>query len=286
MAPEAGPRRRWATLLGYALAAAALLFVARHLQLDRGELAAAIEQIGPGKFLLSCALFVAHLSMNATAFVYLSRAMGISARASRLAGAWAGSLLAKYVPGSIWQVVGRGVLLSRDGVTARQSFIGGLIEQGMSLAICTTIGILALGWNTEWRWAAALGALMIYATPLVFRLWPFRGIQLRELVGAQLGYSLAMLPFALGYAILLMPADIARFAASLFIGVVAGFLAVFVPGGLGVRESIFALLSTQGVSSGGDLLAGLLLARTAILLAECIVAAAGQALLAHARHRP
>lgn len=264
---DAKRKRLWIMGAGYVLALVTLVFVVRHLQIARFDFWEAVAQVGMARFLLACLLFLLHFAINALAFVFLSRAMGIQVPGSQLAGAWGGSLLAKYVPGSVWQLVGRGMLLSAHGVTPRQSLVSGLVEQGMSLAICMAIGTCALVWSTEWQWLGLLAILGVGIAPLFVSVWPLRGIRTSFLFISMLAYSVAMIPFALGYGLLLVPNDMLPFLASLFMGVVAGFLAVLVPGGLGVRESVVALMDPSIPAS--QMLAGLLLARVAILCVEC-----------------
>jgi hypothetical protein len=263
----------WKIWLGYGLAAAAIVFAARYLGLNRSAFISAISELAPTSLLLATVAFALHVLINAMAFAPLNHAFGVSARSSTLTRTWAATLLAKYIPGGIWHVVGRGLLLAKLGVPARTTAAVGMAEQGISLALCALIAaaffwmFVAASW---WRLAlVGIGSLaLIFVPPRVFTLFrhPLRAELFRR---ALLGYAIAMVPYALGYVVIVAPEAPARFLGALFAGTIAGVLALPVPGGLGIRESATSLLALS--AQPARLFAGMLAARALIFGVEVLV---------------
>lgn len=280
MSAEVPRKRTWLAVSGYLLAIAALYFSARYLQVNLGTLRSAALSIEAWRVLAAVCVFGLHLLLNALAFAALCHGMGQRTGPRLLAGAWTASLLAKYVPGGVWQLVGRGMLLARFGMGARDTAMTGIVEQVISLGACTAIGIGALCW--VYGHAIAGGAFLLLALLAIWRLSDRlarkTGERRRRSISVSLaGYTMAMLPYAVGYALLVSPPDAARFLSSLFLGTVAGVLAIPVPGGIGIRESVIALLDPAMEPS--RLLAGLLIARLAMFVAESIATVVGYFLL-------
>lgn len=275
------PRKRsWLAVSGYVLAIAALYFSARYLQVNFGNLRNAALSIDAWRVLSAVCVFGLHLLLNALAFSALSHGMGQRAGTRALAGAWTASLLAKYVPGGVWQLVGRGMLLARFGMGARDTAVTGIVEQVISLGACTAIGVGAHCWVYGHTLAGGLFLLLALMAIWLLsdRLARNAGDRRRRSIAVAIaGYVAAMAPYAVGYALLVSPPEAARFLSSLFLGTVAGVLAIPVPGGIGIRESVIALLDP--VMEPSRLLAGLLIARLAMFVAESIATVVGYALL-------
>lgn len=180
---------------------------------------------------------------------------------------WTVSSLGKYVPGKVWAVAGMAVMAQRAGVGAGPATGSAIILQ--VLAIGTGAAVAALtGWSSL-RHAypgaetglAALLAISVVAAGVL--LWPASVRRVLRLVApeatslappvgavifgiaantiAWLGYGVALWLLARG----LLPDSglsplraIAVFTASYL----AGFLALFAPGGIGVREGVFILM--------------------------------------------
>jgi uncharacterized membrane protein YbhN (UPF0104 family) len=116
--------------------------------------------------------------------------------------------------------------------------------------------------------------------------WLSRRILLRPAcwLAALACYAMAMLPYAGAYLVLVEPAEPLRFIQALFAGTVAGVLAVLVPGGLGVRESVVAAWSGQDAAE--TVLAGVVAARALILAAEALASLGGHWMLRLRRTSP
>lgn len=181
---------------------------------------------------------------------------------------WTVSSLGKYLPGKVWAVAGMAAMAQRAGVGAGPATGSAVILQ--VLAIGTGAAVAALtGWSslrTAYPGAevglAALVLITVVALAVLLRpdsvrrivriAVPEATVSLTPPVGAVafglaantiawLGYGMALWLLAQGLlpkaGLGLMPA-IAVFTASYL----AGFLALFAPGGIGVREGVFILM--------------------------------------------
>ncbi|MBX9400031.1 hypothetical protein K4L06_01820 [Lysobacter sp. BMK333-48F3] len=274
-------RSGWRRLAAaYALAALALYFCVRYLGVQGAGFVEALRRLPPAHLALALAWFALGLGVNALGFALANRALSVVAPARVLAGAWLATLLAKYVPVGIGHVLGRGLVLSRYGVPARATAWVGLFEQAVSLGLCAAIALLAYaaghaaGWPVGSALAISGGGVLLGAA-----WWLRRRTALRPMLwlAALACYAIAMLPYAAAYLVLVQPAEPLRFVQALFAGTVAGVLAVLVPGGLGVRESVVAAWSGAGAAE--TVLAGVVAARALILSAEVLASLVGQALL-------
>ena len=286
MAVEGWRKRPWLVVSGYALSIAALLFAFAYLRVNYQSLQKAALAIDAWRVAAAVALFGIHLLINSLSFAWMCQAFGLRVETRRLATAWAASLLAKYVPGGVWQVVGRGILMARFGVGAKATAWTGLAEQLASLATCIAIGVGALSWALGAPFLGTVLLVLVLAILMLMAWWVRRRLGVRgnrSVLAFLSGYLAAMLPYAAAYSLLLAPPDLIRFIASLFLGTVAGVLALPVPGGLGVRESVVALID-PGMDAN-LLLAGLGVARICILCAEVISTVIGYVVLRVRRNK-
>jgi glycosyltransferase 2 family protein len=201
---------------------------------------------------------------------------------------WTVSSLGKYLPGKVWAVAGMAAMAQRAGVGVGPATGSAVILQ--VLAIGTGAAVAALtGWSslrTAYPGAevglAALVLITVVALAVLLRpdsvrrivriAVPEATVSLTPPVGAVafglaantiawLGYGMALWLLAQGLlpkaGLGLMPA-IAVFTASYL----AGFLALFAPGGIGVREGVFILMLQGPIGIG---------AATALALASRIL---------------
>jgi glycosyltransferase 2 family protein len=177
---------------------------------------------------------------------------------------WLASNLGKYVPGKIWSILAMGALARERGASAVAAGGSSLVMQAMSvvtgLAVAAVFGATTRGALWAAVLAVALTAVAIFAAPailprLALRLStitrrsipapvvPQRAVWLAAgtTVVAWLltGFAFRLFCESLGVARGGTGAYIAVYAASY----VAGFLALFAPGGIGVREG--ALIATM-----------------------------------------
>jgi uncharacterized membrane protein YbhN (UPF0104 family) len=222
---------------------------------------------------------------------------------------WFLASLGKYVPGKVWAVAGAAILAQRAGVDPSAAVAGALVLQALALssgavAVALTAreafqsvgpGVVPLGLAVI---ALSLAGIFVLASqPLldrISRILPaslprLRAIAPGMLVAAFLAnvfawgaYGVALIFLARGLLPdlhLSLPQAIGVFTCSYLVG----FIALFAPGGLGPRESVFLLLLAGDI--GLKPAAALALA-SRLLLTGTEVLPAVPLLLRRATHNP
>jgi glycosyltransferase 2 family protein len=211
------------------------------------------------------------------------------------------SMLAKYLPGGVWQPAARTVALRRSaGVTDTPTVLASiLVEAALSAISGVIVFVVSLAWVRDVD--APLPALITFTVLLALLLHPrvFRPISQRFLrpFGA---HAIEPLPFPITIVLLLFYcatwiiggtavycllrslgsdpglATIPYLGGVSAVGAIVAVLAVFLPGGLGAREaSMYGLL--LAVTSSGPALGVTLLNRLAITIVELALFAIGVA---------
>lgn len=181
---------------------------------------------------------------------------------------WFLASLGKYVPGKVWAVAGAAVLAQRAGVDPAVAVAGAIVLQALALA--SGAAVVAVTAREAFQ-TVGQGAMPVAAAVVVLSLagvamlasqrfldrfnrllpssWPrLRAIPPRMLAAAFIanaiawtGYGLALLLLARGLlpgVELTLPQAVGVFTCSYLVG----FIALFAPGGLGPRESVFLLM--------------------------------------------
>jgi hypothetical protein len=244
------------TIARWLLALGLLALVGRQLQ--QGLVALGPRHLDPGWLAASFLALGVGLALGPVGWGGWVRALGVPMRYDTAFRTLYQASAAKYVPGSVWQFVGRVALAERAGVPARTA------ATALALDVATNFG----------------GALVALFPPLVV----FVGWGLRLLPGCEpkavwrlLGvYAVVWGLFAVGAACLaraiapLGPDAMAQVAGAFVVAWVAGTVAIVAPAGLGVREWSLAFL--LGPVIGPGMAALLALALRAWLVAGEMVA--------------
>jgi uncharacterized membrane protein YbhN (UPF0104 family) len=183
--------------------------------------------------------------------------------------------LGRYIPGKVWQIAGLAVLARSRGVSPRAATGAAVLGQGIALVAASAVGLGALLDGPEHlrAWGLAVtgvlaGGVALGAAPPVFRrvvpLW-FRIARREPPASLRSGVALSWLAlylvnwglYAVSFSVMvesfghpgLSPAVASSFAAAY----VLGYLAVFAPAGIGVREAVLIAFLTPhlGVASAG-----------------------------------
>ncbi len=179
------------------------------------------------------------------------------------------TLLGKYLPGKVWGLIGRTYLLGNRGVTKSEAISLLLADQFITFYTGIMIGTVALCAYFNLGLAIPLAALSLCAIPIigssynriitwlmqylgrwVKKVSPPQGLQEIEITGPRFircsaAYLLHWLATAAVLVMLFHPlisVDLAP-ASSLIVAAIplamlAGFLALWAPGGIGVREAV------------------------------------------------
>jgi uncharacterized membrane protein YbhN (UPF0104 family) len=229
---------------------------------------------------LAGSFVLAAIATVATALIWLAilNSLGVKTQL-RWAGLFFQAQLGKYIPGSVWQYAGRAALGRTQGIPGRQLGASLAVEFAASAAAAgATVGFL-LGW---WGAAVVLAVAVVLvaahrrsnarrptvlavalATPLYLPVW--------LLLGASFWLCARGL-------VAVPAADLALYMGAFAVAWLAGLLAVYAPGGLGVREAVLvALLS--GRIGAADALVVAAASRIVITLVDVVLAGLSYGLL-------
>jgi glycosyltransferase 2 family protein len=250
-------------------------------------------QLQPGWLLLSLVLI--WLMYILLIFGWRSLLIGWGQRLDGWSAAriWVLSSLGKYIPGKVWAVAGMALLSQRAGVAAWAATGSAVVMQALAIGTGAAVaGLSGADVLESAKPGARAGLLLLVAGAIVtvgLLLWPPFLRRLLRLASGQalgerqpagkgivigiatnivawVGYGVALWLLARG----LLPTSglslrlaIAVFTASYL----AGFLALFAPGGIGVREGLFILM-LQGPLGVGAATSLALASRLLLTVAE------------------
>lgn len=260
-------RIRWNTVLGGAVVAATLVFLALAIARQWGQLAQYDWEISPIPLLASVVALVAAFVWGGWVWRYLLRRLGVRVAVLPLTRLWFLSSLARYVPGKVWQFIGAAQLGSRMGLEPVPLVTSMLLQMGFVMVAGAAVaipGLLLAGFPSAPLLAGVLSVVSAGAIVAVHPSFLNRALGLagRVVPGHLLrwegdwGDGIALLAMhtvswvAQGVAFVIFVyalVDLPPGAVPLLIGanalaMVAGMLVFPVPAGLGAREAVLALL--------------------------------------------
>ena len=261
---------RVASVGGILIGVAGIAFVARTIVTKRQEVSDAFSHLDGITLIASLALGLCAMTLIGYQWTRMLVTRGHHAP-PRSAMAWyfAGQL-GKYVPGGIWPIVGRAELATRSGVSRTDAYAAtGLSMVTTYLAAALTI---CLGSLLSWSYplVGILGLLSLIAGFAAFSNSFLRSKTLAVLGRISprasalteprrlLVLTLAHLP---AWLLMSLSTSVTASAFGADIGILhmlfitsaswlAGFVVVGVPGGIGVRESVFTALAGTAISPG------------------------------------
>jgi len=212
----------------------------------------------------------------------------------RVAYIWFVSNLGRYLPGKLWQIAGMAVMARTEGIPAGGAAASGVLGIVICMLAGAVVGLVLFpagvagdyAYLLSWAWVGLPVALAFLHPWLLNRLLSLisrpggkpqiqRKLRFGELViwfvlnlGVWLAYGLSFHYFILS----VIPdagLSVSDSAGIYAVGYIIGFLAVFAPGGLGVRELLFVGLLAASL---GELRATVvaLISRIWLTLAELV----------------
>lgn len=177
--------------------------------------------------------------------------------------------IARYLPGGVWDLVGRLVLGSQAGVGKRAMAASMGLEMGLQVLSGSIFLLAALALRTDLDARAYLGLAavvitgsLIFLSPPVFTFFVNRGLRLLKrpplemnlsyggLFGLFLLRLFGHLLIGLGFTFFVMgiapvPLSQLPLLTTAFVGAwLVGYMAIFIPMGVGVREGVLVLLTS------------------------------------------
>ncbi len=229
-------------------------------------------------------LFFLHTVLVFFSWHYSLKLVGVSVSAWKSMTIFIGSSITRYIPGGFWHLGSRLVAMSRLGKSSSLVGVTLFLEQAAAVTIClilalvfllstsnnfSTLSIInnqLLGANKNLLVCSIVGLLFVLYPPvfrkLVFTVFrylnrsiPKKSLPVGGLCWFYVLHVLSLVVYAMGYQQLLVLFDGGEAVSCLVVisGVLAatllGFLAPFVPGGIGVRETLMVVLLSPSVAA-------------------------------------
>jgi len=261
-----------------------LAFAAREIARQWGALNAVAHDVVLqwGSITLSTVMVLAVHAMLIQTWRMLLTGWGSELHFGAAVRIWTISNLGKYLPGKVWSIGAMGVLAQREGVSgvsaAGAALLNALLNLGAGFGVIAIAGASEMDRVAPWLRSASIvfSALFLICVALLPRLLPplllrvstWRGLAPLErhlpsrtlwLVTALhalswVGYGLAFMVFTRGVTPHVAGAP-AMFIAVYTASYLFGYLMLFAPGGIGVREGAMVwLLVTVGLALEADAL--------------------------------
>ena len=220
---------------------------------------------------------------------------GMGLTAYRASYIWFVSNLGRYLPGKIWQIAGMALLARMQGIPAVDATTSAVVGQAIHLLAGMAVGLLFLPEGlpesylplVRWTWLALplvlvflypplLNWLLSVAARITGRTAVSYGLKARHLlvwfllnVAVWLAYGACFYYFFLS----VLPGSTIEFSTAVgvyAVGYIIGFLVILAPGGLGVRELMFAGLLTSALGNQALATVVALASRVWLSLAELV----------------
>jgi hypothetical protein len=270
-------RSLWFRVAGWAVAAA-ILFLAGRSVVDNWEQLRTQPldwRVRPAWIVLSALVVWIMYGLLIVAWRLMLAGWGQRLRGWTAARIWTVSSLGKYIPGKVWAVAGMALMSKEAGIEPWAATGSAIILQALAIgtgaAVAACSGAGALEATRPGTRAALLAMVLASVIGVGLLLWPPILQRLLRLTGADsisgsapaggilfgivanviawIGYGVSLWLLARGIlpdaGLAVLPA-IAVFTASYL----AGFLALLVPGGFGVREGLFILMLQGPIGIG------------------------------------
>jgi glycosyltransferase 2 family protein len=257
-----------------------------------------------GLFALSVVTAAAAMTAFGLVWTVILRRLGVNARPSWV-GIWFKSQLGKYLPGSVWQYAGRVTLGRSRGIPVQTGLASIAVEVVASLIAAALVAALALppayslaAWGA---FAALCGLASLGRRRLVAAAERLAAPALARVDRSTVAAGLRSVPVAVGlylgvwalygtafwltaHSLFGVPAsDLLHYAGVFAVAWTVGYVVVFAPGGIGVREAVLV-----GLLSGrlGEAHAIALAAASRLMLSAIDLGGGAAALVLPLLHRP
>jgi glycosyltransferase 2 family protein len=266
--------KRWRVALQVIVAVVVLVLVARTVAdnwRSYRSLTFALD-LQPGWLLLSLASLAVVAALQIESWRRILAGWAQSLRFLAGARIWFLANLGRYVPGKVWSVAGMVVLAEQEGVQRWAAAASAVAVQAVGIG--TAAMVVAAATPHAYSPLRVAGAALVGLGTIGLLAWKGALARLGRMVGAAgewralpvgavlAGSGLTLLSWcvygfafwSLGRGLGLPPSLPLADAAGVFaLGYILGLLALFAPGGIGVREGVFVVLLTPYLGAGGAL---------------------------------
>ena len=298
-------RRSFANLVGLTIGVAGLVFVGVRIARDWDQLTATLESAQLPWLVAAVAAGLTSMTLIGVNWLALIRRRGHAAPLGLGLSWFFTGQLGKYVPGGVWPVVGQAELAGRGGADRRSAYLATASSMTFTLLGAVTVavvsGLLSPNDRALTAFLLGLGMLVVLgslASPsLRSKLGRLASSATRgraELPAASVvaRYTLRHVPVWLMFGIMnvcvllglggdLGPGLFVDMLYASSLSWIVGFVVVGVPGGIGVRESVFVGLMTGPL--GATLALSVAVAGRLVTVAVDLLGALGAAVIARSR---
>ena len=230
-------------------------------------------------FALAGSFVLAAVGTAAGALIWLVILDGLGVKPRlRWAGLFFQAQLGKYIPGSIWQYAGRAAVARTNGIPVGPVGVSLAVEFAAAAVAAGSMAAFLLGW-----WGALILAAVAVLLAAGGRTTRTR-LPAYVTIRATLLYLPAWLLLGASFwlcarGLVAVPAsDLALYMGTFAVAWLAGLLAIYAPGGLGVREAVLVAL-LHGRIGAADALVVAAASRLMLVLADVLLAAVSTAAL-------
>ena len=296
--------RKATSLLGIAVGVAGIVFVVRTLVNKWDEVSEAFRQMDALPLVASLMLALGALTIIGSTWSTILRHRNHHIPTSSALAWYFTGQLGKYVPGGIWAIVGRAEMAVRGGTNRTDAYVSTGIS--MMTTYLASVVVISVGSILSWTYPVVGIALLVggilglalYAQPpihtmvltvskkflpngIILAPWQelLRFTTLHTPAWILMSLSTSITASAFGAQVSI--AEMFFFTASSWL---IGFIAIGVPGGIGVRESVFTALATPAI--GAPLAVSIALAsRFVFILADVVGALVSNAVVRLRSHK-
>ncbi len=182
--------------------------------------------------------------------------------------------IGKYLPGKVWGMIARGAHGQHHGIDGKATLLATYYEQAMLLHAAFLVCAVIITWLHQQYWLVIAGTVSVFLGPMLLTwlrtvlVWlarrirhmqdppPLDRLPLRSYVSLTLAYAAIWLMSGAVLATLYLACFDRSLTTEMLgtltlantAGITAGFLALFAPGGIGVREAVTSTLLIQHMS--------------------------------------
>ena len=230
-------------------------------------------------FALAGSFVLAAVGTAAGALIWLVILDGLGVKPRlRWAGLFFQAQLGKYIPGAIWQYAGRAAVARTNGIPVGPVGVSLAVEFAAAAIAAGSMAVFLLGWWGALILVAIAVLLVAGGRPTRSRLPAFvtlRATLLYLPVWLLLGASFWLCARGL---VAVPTSDLALYMGAFAAAWLAGLLAIYAPGGLGVREAVLVAL-LHGRIGASDALVVAAASRLMLILVDVLLAGASTAAL-------
>ncbi len=266
--------KRLSNAVGLLIGGLGVAFVVRELARQRNQVMAVLAEARYGWLVLALIVGLASMTTIGLAWRRCLRVLGYRRSGPDTLRRYFVGQLGKYVPGGIWPVVGRAEMARRGGIPGAAAYGSTLLSLGLTYLAAVLMVLLALlsgsDGSSEVTWQPVLvllpvGLIVLHPRILGTALGWLRRLTRRDLDVPVPRWSVSTLLlvvhlpawFGISFATWLValtlsgsPPNLRNLVFATTLSWLVGFLAVPVPGGIGVREAVFVAAATSLASTG------------------------------------